>query len=91
MTTIAHTTRVLKPAIRTEGGEIITIDPPKTHRDLVENVGFFVVRDGVYGFLLTDGSFVSRSEAAQVALAAGQATKLTAAPYLSCEDLIYGN
>lgn len=43
--------------------------------------------DGEFGFLLSDGRFVSRDEAARIALEAGQCRSLSAPPYLYSEDL----
>lgn len=76
-------------AVRTDAGVIYHLPRPHRHADVIAQM----VResndpsDGEFGFLLDDGRFVDRDEAARIALANEQCAKLSAPPYLYSEDL----
>ena len=69
---------------------IYSIPRPGRHCHVIEKIaklGFSIPIKGEQGFLLSDGTFVNRASAAQVALAAGQCDKLVAPPNLYSEDI----
>jgi len=77
-------------AIRDHDGIIFSIDRPARHHDVIHKMvkmGRPKPITGDQGFILSDGRFVEREEAAQIALAAGQCQTLTAPPRLYSEDL----
>lgn len=65
-------------------GEMIhTLPAPARHYEVHRLAG----GEGEEGFATSDGGFVGRAEAAQVALAAGQISTLRDPPLLYCCDL----
>jgi len=80
---------VIAAACRVDG-LIFTLPPPARHPDVLYAIyDLCRVRVGPkdQAFLLSDGTFAERTEAAQIALAAGQVEKLAAPPNLFSEDL----
>ena len=68
--------RVEKAAIRTNEGQVFSVDPPMRHHDVIR-----VIRESGYdgpvggdrqGFVLSNGRFVMRKAALRVAIKAGQ-------------------
>jgi hypothetical protein len=75
------------------GGQAFTLPRPNRHH----NVLYWLAALGVptratheQGFVLSDGSYATREQAAKVALAAGQVAQLHAPPRLFSEDLWKG-
>jgi hypothetical protein len=77
MTLNRDSLRVEKAAIRTNEGQVFTVDPPKRHHDVIR-----AIRESGYegpvcgdrqGFVLNDGRFVMRKAALRVAIKAEQA------------------
>lgn len=71
--------KVTKAAIRTNEGEVFTVDQPGRHHDVIR-----VIRESGYtgqvggplqGFVLSDGRFVMRKAALGVAIASGQVSR----------------
>lgn len=70
---------------------------PKRHCDVIQMMGLTlpwpVTKGATQGFMTSDGRFVGRIEAAELAIAAGQLTReqLQVPPELYSEDLWKGN
>ena len=81
--------RIVAVAIRFEG-VLYSMPRPRRHHHIIrfihEKTGANSIR-GEQGFLLEDGRFVDRYEAAGIALKNGQVTQLQAPPQLYSEDL----
>ncbi len=87
---------VLQVANR-HGAIVVTLPRPARHSDLIITMseqfaearpsGHFHASPDDQGFLLSDGSYATRERAAEVALAAGQASTLPYWPQLFSEDL----
>ena len=71
---------VEKAAIMTRSGVVWSVDKPKRHRhvfDLICKKPWRASRlDVIQGFILSDGRFVDRKEAAEIAYRAGQIENL---------------
>ncbi len=83
--------RVIAAACKV-GDLVVSLPPPHRHHHILHALhaikeGLGMVQPKDQAFLLSDGRFVDRKEAAQVALAAGQVQKLHAPPRLFSEDV----
>lgn len=81
--------RIVAAAIRFDG-TLYSMARPKRHHHIIQMISSRTAKrpvSGEQGFLLDDGSFVDRREAASIALANGQAKQLRAPPWLFSEDL----
>ena len=76
---IAMTLTVVKAAIRTEDGDVFSVERPGRHHDVIR-----LMRDSGYdgtingdmqGFVLSDGRFVMRKAAMTAAVKSGQVTR----------------
>ena len=82
------TLAVGKAAIKYSNGIVCSAEPPVDCGEVLEkmvSVGAYRNDDWSAGFILSDGSFVSRARAAEVAFAAGQIKAPLA--YLFMSDL----
>lgn len=71
---------VEKAAIKMSDGLVISVDRPGRHGDVIYQIVRGKIADRVeskeiQGFMLSDGRFVNRQEAAKVAFSAGQINK----------------
>lgn len=76
-------------AIRIDG-HVFSAGRPARHHNLLWDASLFGLRagdTGDQGFVLADGRYVDRIEAARIALETGQVTSLMAPPRLYSEDL----
>jgi hypothetical protein len=80
-------------AVKTEDGVVHFMPAPCRHHHVVHALnnnlsdeGVIVAR-GEQGFVMSDGTFASRSEAGQCAIQAGRIKQLAHPPYLYSEDL----
>lgn len=87
---VAVACRVWAPCTESPSGEFqvtVTLPPPARHHDILWGFGVRIGPED-QGFLTSEGRFVGRAEAAEIAEAAGQLTEeLVAAPNLYSEDL----
>lgn len=77
---------ILAAALR-ERGLILTMLPCARHADIIGRAALLGMADYECGFLTSGGRFVDREEAARVALASGQVTRLVRPPGLYTEDV----
>ena len=64
--------KVVKPAVKHKDGTISKAPNAKwSHDDIIEKAG----KSGQHGFILSDGSFASRTKAAKIGEAAGELPK----------------
>jgi len=81
--------KVIGVAIRI-GGMVCSMEKPYRHSSIIHRfffLGLKGVSKGEQGFLLSNGKFANRIEAAEVALESKQISKLKWPPYLYSEDL----
>jgi hypothetical protein len=64
--------KVVEPAIKTKSGKVIKDTPAYSHDEIEDKAG---VKKDKRGFLLSNGKFAGRKEAARVAKAAGEVKK----------------
>ena len=73
------------------GDEVFALPQPARHESvLAMMVNVFDIKPpvkGVQGFLTTHRRFVSRKEAARIALSQGQVKQVKNPPFLRCEDV----
>ena len=78
-------------AIQLENGKVFTLPRPNRHWQVLQMMLEQHIVKPPYskgqGFVLSDDRFVSREEAADIAIAAGQITQLKHPPKLYSEDL----
>ena len=79
--------RVKQAAVRDGDGTVHTLPRPARHNDIIGQRHVRMDEATVQGFLLEDGDFVNRVEAAAVALESGQVKQLNWPPQLYSEDL----
>lgn len=80
--------KVERAAIRTDDGQVHSLPAPAHHAEIDRMIhGSDGKAIGTRGFLLSDGSFVGRTVAADVARHAGQCDELSHPPGLHSEDL----
>lgn len=81
---------IAAPAVRAADGRVLIVPAPATQARIVDVLcayGYFEHGDETVGFVTADQQFLTRSDAAAVALKSGQAKRLSAPPYLSWEDI----
>lgn len=85
--------KAIAAAVKTDDGVIHFMPPPHRHHHTVHALhrastgeGLIVAR-GDQGFVMSDGTFAGRIEAAKAAIEAGQITVLAHPPNLYSEDL----
>jgi hypothetical protein len=64
--------KVVEPAVKTKSGKVIKDTPAYSHEEIEKKAG---VKKDKRGFLLSNGEFADRKEAAKVAKAAGEVKK----------------
>ena len=82
--------RVVAAAIIGEDGHPYSLPEPMRHHHVIRHMASLGHRTpimGEQGFVLNTGRFVDRTEAAAIAIAAGQISGLKWPPYLYSEDL----
>jgi hypothetical protein len=87
--------RVVAAAVKTEDGVIHFIPSPHRHHHVVHALhhsmsksdSVIIQARGEQGFVISDGTFANRIEAAKIALDAGQLLLLSHPPNLYSEDL----
>ena len=82
-------TKIVAAAVIYEG-VIFTIPKPARHHNIVHAMfymGLPKLAQKEQGFILSNGQYINREEAAALALANGQCENLMAPPYLYSEDL----
>ncbi len=67
---------VVAAAILDVAGEIWTLPPPNRHHNVIALMGKKFRQEYTQGFVLSDGTFVDRVQAAQFAYGAGQTATL---------------
>lgn len=83
-------TKVKAAAIKDSQGRVHTLPPPARHKHIVAmmlRTGYTEPIVGEEGFLLSDGRFVGRQKAMQVAKAANQLIKAPESGELHSEDV----
>jgi hypothetical protein len=83
-------TRVVAAAAVKRSTGVYSLPPPARHHHIIHKLydeGFPQGPDEVQGFLLSDGTFVDRVQAGQIALACQQIPRLRWPPNLYSEDL----
>ena len=88
----SHKSRTIKQAaIRDDAGKVWTLPRPARHHNIVKLIYDSGSVKSSYldgqGFILDNNVFVSRIEAAKIALSNGQCIKLIAPPNLYSEDV----
>lgn len=81
---------IVAPAVRASDGRVLLVPAPATQARIVDVLCFHGYErngDETVGFVTADDCFLTRSDAATMALKSGQAKALSAPPYLSWEDL----
>lgn len=81
---------IKQAAIRLSADIIATLPRPARHKDIIwklHELGISKIHFIDYGFIDEEDEFLTREEAAVIALGNGQATGLHAAPGLHSEDL----
>ena len=85
--------KAIAAAVKTEDGVIHFMPPPHRHHHTVHALHYanagseLIVARGEQGFVMSDGTFAGRIEAAQAAIEAGQIKALAYPPNLDSEDL----
>jgi hypothetical protein len=82
--------RIVAAAILWEDRHPIWLPAPARHHNVLHLIHYITLVDHVFGaqgFMTSEGRFVEREEAGQIALAAGQTDKLKWGPDLYSEDL----
>ena len=87
-----HMKTAVAAAVKTSDGVIHFMPAPHRHHHTVHalnrnRTSNIIHAEGQQGFVMSDGTFASREEAAQAALAAGQIKRLAHPPMLYSEDL----
>ena len=87
-----YSKRIVAAAVSVDG-VIISMEQPKRHGDILENLFFFfnvaenVEKQMIQGFLTNQGKFVNRKAAMRIAKRAGQVDKNDEGTTLISEDL----
>ncbi len=84
--------KIVSVAIKAKEGLIFSLPKPNRHVDIIRllflvEIDPLVASNGEEGFLTSEGRFVDRIEAAQIALFSGQVAALLLPPKLRTEDL----
>lgn len=83
--------KAIAAAVKTDDGLVHFFPPPCRHHHtlhaLYKDNGPLIVARGEQGFVMSDGTFAGREEAAKAALEAGQIDALKWPPNLYSEDL----
>jgi len=85
--------KAIAAAVKTDDGVIHFLPPPHRHHHTVHALYYALHHDngvparGEQGFVMSDGTFAGRIEAAQAAIDAGQINALAYPPNLYSEDL----
>jgi hypothetical protein len=77
--------KIIAAALLLEDNKIVSIMPPYRHNNILHLVYPIKVKE--QGFLLNNGIFVNRIEAAKIAIESKQIKKLKYGPELFTEDL----
>lgn len=90
---MAEQRKPVAAAVRYESGVIRSLPAPNRHHHILHAIhledggGTIISARGEQGFLMSDGTFADRVEAANAALSSGLISKLQHPPRLYTEDL----
>lgn len=75
---------------RPKSGKVYVLPQPYRHHDIahrMHDAGVDIAAEDIQGFVLDNGRFVDRIEAARIAMKSGQVEKMISPPNLYTEDL----